>query len=92
MGKQEKYFGHEYMSKTGRVLRLMREKKTVTNAELNKICFRYGAVIHNLRNEGWLIRTIRMNNDGLFVFILDGHIDDKKGFVRRRLNELRQVR
>lgn len=35
---------------------ITRGEKGVTNIELNKICFRYGARIFNLRKEGYDIR------------------------------------
>lgn len=36
---------------------LLRRRGTVTNAELNQICFRYAARIHELRARGWVITT-----------------------------------
>lgn len=39
-----------------RILRLLRRERFVTNAELNKICFRYSARIHELRDDGWNIQ------------------------------------
>lgn len=42
-------------SQTARILRLLRSSNYVTNVDLNKICFRYSARIHELRSEGWQI-------------------------------------
>lgn len=56
-------------SKTERVLKRLQKKKRVTNRELNKICFRYGSSIHELRKEGHNIKTVRINNDGLYEYI-----------------------
>lgn len=46
----------------------------VTNAELNKIAFRYAARIQELRKEGCQISTVQIKK-GLFTFIL--HQDDE---------------
>lgn len=42
-------------TQTARILRLLKSNRFVTNADLNKICFRYSARIHELRDEGWEI-------------------------------------
>ena len=64
------------LSQTARILNLLKTKKRVTNRELNRICFRYGARIYELRNEGHDIRTERVK-DGLYEFVYFGHIEDK---------------
>ena len=38
-----------------RILRELRDKKSVTNVDLNRICYRYGARIYDLRKAGWNI-------------------------------------
>ena len=64
------------MSQTTKILKLLKEKETVTNAELNRVCFRYGARLHELRRDGYIIVTNRINNDGLYSFVYKGHKDD----------------
>lgn len=56
-------------SQTKRILKLLKEKGTVSNAELNKICFRYGARLHDLRRDGHIIVTNRVK-EGLYTFTL----------------------
>jgi hypothetical protein len=63
-------------SQTSRVLRLLKAKGSVSNVDLNKICYRYGARIHELREDGYIIITNRLPG-GLYVFIYKGHIDDQ---------------
>lgn len=63
-------------SKTARVLKKLQKKKRVTNRELNKICFRYGSSIHELRKEGHIIKTVRINNDGLYEYIYLGEDEE----------------
>lgn len=63
-------------TQSSRVLKLLRAKKVVTNTELNNICFRYSARIHELRNDGWLIDT-KLKAGGLTKFIFMGHVDDE---------------
>ena len=60
-------------SQRDRILKLLQcyGKHGVTNVELNKICFRYGGRIHELRKRGWEIETKR-EAEGLFRFILRG--------------------
>lgn len=54
---------------------MLKSEGTVTNRDLNKICFRYGARIHELRKEGHKIVTSRVK-EGLFSFTYKGHIFD----------------
>lgn len=51
------------------VLNLLESKGTVTNIELNSVCFRYGARIHELREQGHWITTER-REDGVWTFTL----------------------
>lgn len=44
------------MNQTAKVLRLLKSRRFVLNTELNRLCFRYGARIHELRKEGWNIQ------------------------------------
>lgn len=46
-------------SQTSKILKLLKEKGNATNIELNKICYRYGARIHELRQEGYNIISVR---------------------------------
>lgn len=62
-------------SQTTKILRLLKTQGTVSNLELNRICYRYGARIHELRNDGYLIVTKRLSN-GLFMFVYKGHVED----------------
>src|SRR5438445_5025815 len=53
-----------------RILSLLRQRgpADATNAELNQICFRYGARIFELRKVGYAIGT-RAEGDGLFCSV-----------------------
>lgn len=62
-------------SQTSKVLKMLKREKVVTNAQLNNICFRYSARIHELRNEGHIIVIDRIK-DGLFRYTYKGHVDD----------------
>lgn len=46
------------MSKEARILRLFKEKKRLTQKELNRISYRYGAIIYELRKDGNSITTV----------------------------------
>ncbi len=47
----------------------------VTNGQLNRVTFRYGAVIHRLRKEGWLIDTIPIDRkNGYYRYIYKGRL------------------
>lgn len=60
------------LSKEAQILRLLRRRGRfgASNRELNSICFRYGARIHDLRKDGHHIRTMR-DSAGAFRFILE---------------------
>lgn len=49
------------MSKRARIMRAFKEKKRLSNYELNKISQRFGSVIHDLRKEGWSITTVAVD-------------------------------
>lgn len=66
------------ITKTAKVLKLLKNNERVTNRELNRICFRYGSCIHELRKEGHVIKTNRLNNDGLYEYIYHGLSDEAK--------------
>lgn len=68
---------HNPTSKIARVLQKLKDEKVVSNWELNKIAFRYSAIIHDLRKEGHIIKTRQVNTDGAFEFIYQGHADDE---------------
>lgn len=72
---KDDYYGHSGMSKTARVLRILKNNGSATNKDLNRICFRYGARIHELRNEGWVIDSNRLEG-GLWEFIFHGHVSE----------------
>ncbi len=63
------------LSQTARILNLLKAEGTVTNHDLNKVCFRYGARIHELRKEGHRIVTSHVK-EGLYAFTYKGHVDD----------------
>ena len=62
-------------SQTTRILRLLRSKPSVTNRELNRICFRYSARLKDLRDEGHIIVSNHVK-DGLWEFTWKGKIDE----------------
>lgn len=68
------------LSNTARILKLLKANGSATNRELNTICFRYGARLHELRQEGHLIATEQLK-DGLFRFVYNGHTDDEQEVV-----------
>lgn len=65
------------ISQKERVLNYLRAKKAgAFNYELNKICFRYGGRIKDLRDEGFQIISVPVDRpQGLWRYIL---IFDKK--------------
>lgn len=58
MISREQFFKSRHISNTAKVLRLLKEKRAVSNIELNKICFRYAARVHELRHEGHIIVSV----------------------------------
>lgn len=64
-------------SQAKRILRKLKLQKTVTNFELNQICYRYSARIHELRDEGHLIDGPFRVSAGLNKYIYRGHVDDE---------------
>ncbi|WP_440220895.1 helix-turn-helix domain-containing protein [Dietzia sp. MNB45] len=62
-------------SQTARILRMLKKHRRVTNVVLNNICFRYGARIHDLRQEGHIIASER-RKDGVWEFVYGGHRDE----------------
>ena len=64
------------LSQTARILKLLQKRKTgVLNTELNEVCFRYGARIHDLRSEGWVIVS-QPESRSLWRFTLTGHKEE----------------
>jgi len=58
------------MSKEARILRLFKEKKRLTQKELNRISYRYGGYIYLLRKEGHNIQTVIINrSEGHFEYV-----------------------
>ena len=74
---REEFFANHNISKTAKVLRLLKEKRVVTNKELNTIAFRYGARIHELRREGHIIVSNNLG-DGLWSYHYLGVRQDKE--------------
>ena len=68
---------HQPTSKIARVLQKLKDERVVSNWDLNKIAFRYSALIHDLRKEGHIIITRQLNSEGAFEFEYKGHEDDK---------------
>ena len=66
---------HADQSQYMRILRVFKANGSATNAELNKISYRYSARIHELRNDGYIIVTNRIN-ESLREFVFKGHRDD----------------
>lgn len=56
-------------SQAARILKLLKANGEATNKELNRICFRYAARIHELRKEGHNILAVH-EKDSLWRFIL----------------------
>ncbi|MDQ0825375.1 hypothetical protein QFZ60_001548 [Arthrobacter sp. B2I5] len=65
------------LSHTARILKVLKTEGQATNHQLNKICFRYGARIHELRAEGHDILSVK-EKDGLWRFVYKGHKDDQE--------------
>jgi hypothetical protein len=58
-------------SQTARILKMLKQQGELTNLELNKICFRYGARIYELRREGHKIVSVREKH-GVWRFVYQG--------------------
>ena len=65
------------LTRTARILKTLKTNGSATNRELNRICYRYGARIHDLRREGHVITSVH-EKDGLWRFVYKGHRDDAK--------------
>ena len=70
-----------------RILALLRERgpEGAMNVELNRIGFRYGGRVHELREMGYVIRTDRLEPEGLFRFVLVEEPEHLKKFPRYEL-------
>lgn len=66
------------LSNTAKILKLLKANGSATNRELNTICFRYGARLHELRAEGHIILTERVK-EGLYRFVYKGEVEDADG-------------
>ncbi len=62
------------------ILALLQERgcRGIANDELNQICFRYGARIYELRQQGHWIETVRFG-EGLFRFVYRGKREASEG-------------
>lgn len=69
------------LSQTARILRLLKAQKRATNRELNRICFRYGARIFELRREGHIIVSTQIKQ-GLWEFVYMGEGDSTADTAR----------
>ncbi len=58
-------------TQTGKILRLLKKHGELTNYELNRICFRYGARLQELRREGHIIVSVH-DKDSRWRFIYKG--------------------
>lgn len=64
------------ISTEARILKLLKGQGRATNVELNRITFRYGARIYDLRREGHIIVTNRLSA-GLWLFVYKGEREAK---------------
>ena len=61
---------HKPSGQYEQILKLLKANpKGVYNYELNRIAFRYSAIIHRMRGDGWDIQTEKINS-GLYKFYL----------------------
>jgi hypothetical protein len=58
-------------SRTQRIIDLMQRKQGAGNDELNKIAYRYGAIIHRLRKDGHQIDTIQIKKGYFKYYMVD---------------------
>lgn len=65
---QTDIFGTKPLTKAKRVELLLKSKGVVSNVELNHITFRYGAVIHSLRQDGHEIITGPTDKYGKVIY------------------------
>jgi hypothetical protein len=61
-------------SQASTILRLLKQESVLTNRDLNRICYRYSARIHDLRKEGHDIRSNRVRDD-LWEFSYHGEVE-----------------
>ena len=67
--KGDNMFKIKKLSREQQIINLISRKEGASNFELNKIMFRYGAVIHNLRKDGYHIDTICIKR-GLYRYYM----------------------
>jgi hypothetical protein len=75
-GLSPKVKAEKRLSQEDRILNLLldRGKLGAGSEELNKIAFRYSAIIFNLRHRGgWVIETLPRTGTELARFVLKGH-------------------
>lgn len=58
-------------SQTAKILRLLKIRGKLTNRDLNHICFRYAARLHELRRDGHIIVSNHVR-EGLWEYIYKG--------------------
>lgn len=56
---------------TTKILKMFKERGRLTNTELNRVCYRYSARIHDLRKDGYVIASQRLHG-GLWEFVYRG--------------------
>ncbi|MDI9934732.1 helix-turn-helix domain-containing protein [Rhodococcus sp. IEGM 1351] len=75
--EQDEKRQHDPSSQCAKILRLFKRRGFATNVELNSMgIFRYSARIKDLRDDGYLIETVRVH-DGLYRFEFHGHRDEE---------------
>lgn len=74
---RDEFFKAQHISKTAKILRLLKDKRVATNKELNLLAFRYSARIHELRREGHIIVSEHVG-DGLWLYHYEGERDDNR--------------
>jgi hypothetical protein len=60
------------------VLKKYRDKEPISNAEFvfDLRCTRFGGVLHDLRDEGWVIQTMKHKDNTKFLYYLVSTPDD----------------
>lgn len=67
----------ESLTQTSKILALLKKKRKVSNFELRTIAWRYPARILNLKQDGYLIRSVH-DTGARWYYIYDGHKDDQE--------------
>lgn len=71
------------MTQSEKILNLLRSKKWVSNIELNDICFRYSARLHDLKKKGYIVEK-KKHPDKPSIFLYSLTRDpDSMSFMER---------